>query len=626
MQENLLETNLQAISEDLSSLIRLSSPVGDIFPSKTGVPTFKIKDIIFHSAHDPNKEAYRLIENLKPGSKEKLYIFFGAGLGYSVKIALGFPNITCVWMECDAGIFKMAFEREDFSEWLHSKKLRILLTPYTEDSLFSAFKGLGSHLTSFIPHRPSLSWKEEEYAECKFICEKFFRKKDVNIATLSKFETIWTRNLLQNIPEISEMVPVSLLFGIAKDIPILVCGAGPSLYNDLNFIKEYRNHFLLLCVDTSLNVLLNAQIDPDLIYSVDPQTINKSYLEGYEGNGKIVFDPTSCYHSIRLPGNFKRGFFTSSPFPLLKLFTNFSNIEIGDIPFGGSVSTNAVSLAEMMEAKNVLIVGQDLAFTDGYAHCRGAILEERLNYKESRLFRRELHNYRQLFALPKLDVIGLDGKTHHTNEKMQIFRKWFNDRAKNRNWINLTSNGGKIENIPISTFKKYFSENTIDIEKVSSVQKKIKDLTDNKNAYIEIQNFVSNTNLILSELKAYEFILKDGITLSEQIYKLVKKRSESSTEFHSLLNKIERIDEQVAAKKGLSEIIGLGVQRVILMITEGFDSTLSVEEKKNPNLSIAKKSILLYKGLYDASRLIRKTLRKSITRVQINNRFYKFNE
>jgi hypothetical protein len=626
MQETLLETNLQALSEDLSSLIRLSSPVGDIFPSKTGVPTFKIKDIIFHSAHDPIKEAYRLIENLKPGSEEKLYIFFGAGLGYSVKIALGFPNITCVWMECDAGIFKMAFEREDFSEWLHSKKLRILLTPYTEDSLFSAFKGLGSHLTSFIPHRPSLSWKVEEYTECKFICEKFFRKKDVNIATLSKFETIWTRNLLQNIPEISEMVPVSLLFGIAKEIPILVCGAGPSLYNDLDFIKEYRNHFLLLCVDTSLNVLVNAQIDPDLIYSVDPQTINKSYLEGYEGNGKIIFDPTSCYHSLRLPGNFKSGFFTSSPFPLLKLFTNFSNIEIGDIPFGGSVSTNAVSLAEMMDAKNVLIVGQDLAFTDGYAHCRGAILEERLNYKESRLFRRELHNYRQLFALPKLNVTGLDGKIHHTNEKMQIFRKWFNDRAKNRNWINLTSNGGTIENIPISTFKKYFSENIIDTQKVSSIQKKIKDLTEDKNTYIDIPNFVSNTNSILTELESYENILKEGITLSENIYKLVKKRSESSNEFHSLLNKIEKIDEQVAEKKGLSEIIGLGVQRVILMITEGFDSTLSIEEKKNPNLSIAKKSILLYKGLYDASRLIRKTLRKSITRVQINNKFYKFNE
>ncbi len=202
---------------------------------------------------------------------------------------------------------------------------------------------------------------------------------------------------------------------------------------------------------------------------------------------------------------------------------------------------------------------------------------------------------------------------------MQIFRKWFNDRAKNRNWINLTSNGGTIENIPISTFKKYFSENTIDLKKVSSVQYKIRNLLENEIPFIDIPHFVSNTNSILTELEAYEAILKDGITLSENIYKLVKKRSESSAEFHSLLNKIEKIDEQVAAKKGLSEIIGLGVQRVILMITEGFDSTLSIEEKKNPNISIAKKSILLYKGLFDASRLIRKTLKKSITRVQLNN-------
>ena len=62
MQETLLEKNLQALSEDLRSLIRLSPPVGDVFPSKTGVPTFKIKDIIFHSAHDPIKEANRLID------------------------------------------------------------------------------------------------------------------------------------------------------------------------------------------------------------------------------------------------------------------------------------------------------------------------------------------------------------------------------------------------------------------------------------------------------------------------------------------------------------------------------------------------------------------------------------
>ena len=80
---------------------------------------------------------------------------------------------------------------------------------------------------------------------------------------------------------------------------------------------------------------------------------------------------------------------------------------------------------------------------------------------------------------------------------------------------------------------------------------------------------------------------------------------------------MEKIDEQVSSKKGISEIIGLGVQRVILMITEGYDMNLSISEKKNSSLGVARKSILLYQGLYDATKLIIKTLKKSIIRVKI---------
>ena len=166
---------------------------------------------------------------------------------------------------------------------------------------------------------------------------------------------------------------MSRLFGIAKDLPIVVSGAGPSLYESLGDIKKYRDRFILITVDTALQVLAKAGIEPDLIFSVDPQAINSSYLEGYHGSGNIVFDPTSSYHTLRLSEKFRTGFFTSSPFPLLQIYAKHLNIEAGDIPFGGSVSTNAVSLAELMGAANVYFVGQDLAFTNGYAHCRGAI-------------------------------------------------------------------------------------------------------------------------------------------------------------------------------------------------------------------------------------------------------------
>ena len=77
-----------------------------------------------------------------------------------------------------------------------------------------------------------------------------------------------------------------------------------------------------------------------------------------------------------------------------------------------------------------------------------------------------------------------------------------------------------------------------------------------------------------------------------------------------------RIDEDVSSKKNLNEIIGLSIQRTILTITEGYDVNLSVEEKKNPHLSVAKKSILLYTGLYEGAKLIQTLLKKTSKRMR----------
>jgi hypothetical protein len=612
----LFNVNLSYLSGEVKETLLNTEAIGDFELTKTGHPNIKINNIYFHSNHDPIKEAERFLQGLKQESTEKLYIFFGNGLGYSIRKALENPKITVIWMEPYPFLLKKALELFDYSSYLKENRLRILTPPYHEEKLYTVFKGLGTFSTSFLPHRPSFQWQPEAYSECKYICEKFFQKKDVNIATLSKFETIWTKNILENLPELLYFKPVSLLFGIATGIPIMVTGAGPSLYNDIENIKKFRDLFLLIAVDTSLHILDHFNITPDLIYSVDPQPINRSYLEGYNGEGILVFDPTSTYHTLRMDSQFTKGFYPSSPFPLFKLFSKHLSIEAGDIPYGGSVSTNAVSLAEFMGASKVLILGQDLAFTDGFAHCKGAILEERLNYKESRKFRRELHNYRQLFALKKLTIAGYNGETYHTNEKMQIFRKWFEDNSKNKNWINLTSRGGIISNIPRMSIEEFFTNPHEGLkEKVASVREKIKDLVNSQEDYFSKDSFKKETINIIQSLKDFEKVLEKGEILAKKIYQKVKIKAQNTKEFSSLLQEIDSIDDLVSQKKGLNEIVGLGVQRVILTITEGYDTLLSLEEKKNKDLGIAKKSVLLYEGLFKTTKLIRRLLQKALLRI-----------
>ena len=238
-------------------------------------------------------------------------------------------------------------------------------------------------------------------------------------------------------------------------------------------------------------------------------------MEGYKGSGYIVFDPTSSYHTLRLSEKFKTGFFTSSPFPLLQIYTKHLKVEVGDIPFGGSVSTNAVSLAELMGASNVYFVGQDLAFTGGFEHCKGAILEERLNFKESRYFRREKHNYSQLSALPKLISIGYDGEEYHSNEKMQIFQKWFGDRAEGRNWINLSKKGARIRGVPRKTFSECFEPTSPEaILQIQSIKKDIRNLTQKTSKLdFDLETFLIEAEETLLALKTFTTTLKKGMHL-----------------------------------------------------------------------------------------------------------------
>nr|WP_061206492.1 6-hydroxymethylpterin diphosphokinase MptE-like protein [Leptospira santarosai] len=651
--ESVLQKNLKTLPSSIEEkILRSPLPVSmEIKTSKTGHPVLIADGIALHSLIDPITESKRLLVGLKKEDEERVFLFFGAGIGYVVQESLKFKNLIAVWMEAEPAVIRYALSLFDYSEFLESGRLRILLAPILEDDLYAAFRGISGFPISFIPHRGSNQWKKDSYQELRLISEGFFHKKDVNISTLVRFEKIWTRNFIFNLPELARMQPIGSLFGLCKGkADILVCGAGPSLILSLEDIRTYRKNLILIAVDTALTVLWNAGIDPDLFFSVDPQALNTKYLEGYNGNAKIVFDPTSSYHSLRLPGKFKKGFFTSSPFPLIKILSSKPEEEIGAVDFGGSVSTNSVSLAEKMEARNILLVGQDLSFPNKLAHCKGAVLEERLNHIESRKLRREYHNHKQMTALPVKRTRSIRGEEIRTNEKLLIFKKWFEEHPKKNPWFNFGKDGVILEGIPNADFSEYMQKNECDLEFVRSIKYKIHNIanvfefdspekesvfegkSDRVSAEYKVESEVSiqNTTVgktpsntqerILSELKVLFEQLKGfsekvtrGRILSARLYSQIQAEDKFKDQILKHLKEMDRIDEEVSSRKGLTEILGMSIQRTVLMITEGYEGGLSLEEKKNERLGIAKKSLLLYQGLEDACKLHSKLIGKTIT-------------
>lgn len=613
MNEEFLFKNLQSLPESLASEIQSSVVPSLPEPSKSGALTLKLDGVYIHSQHDPIKEAQRFSKEVPSDDEKRVFMLFGAGIGHIIPFLLEKKHCTVIWIEPVAFILKIALSIYDFSKEILDGKLILLLSPISETSFSDAMKGKSTYPISFLPHRGSLQWKEKEYTELRFTAEQLFHKKDVNLATLTRFEKIWAKNMIYNLPELSNMLPVNYLFGLAEDCKIVVAGAGPSLFYSIPKLQEYRDCFFLISVDTAVPILTEFGLEPDLIFSVDPQILNSQYLENYQGNAHLVFDPTSTYASLRLKSGPKATFLTSSPFPLLRLLTPDPNIEIGMVPFGGSVSTNASSLGTLMGGETFL-VGQDLAFTEELAHAKGAVMEERLNFKESRYFRRELHNYRQLFALPQKRVTGVNGEIWITNEKMLIFKKWFEDHAKENDWKNLTYQGAKLDGIPSVKFEDCFFDR--DKEQILRLKSKLKELLEKETSIISKKELMQNLEKSIKELESFEKPIAKGLEISKRLYRQIDLNQIEPRKFHEDLRVMELLDEEIAGKKGLNETLSLGIQRVILTVTENYEGSLTPKEKETPQLGIAKKSVVLYEGLFDATKRLKKQMKRTLFRMK----------
>lgn len=596
-------------------------------PTKDGHPSLSYGKIWLHSKHSPIKEAERLVQELPYDGSNRVYLFIGAGLGYSVlKSLITKENVHAVWLEEDLYILQHALECNDFSEFLKTERLQILISPITENDLYEAFRGKSTWPVTLIPHRGCFQLKEKEYNHLKYLVESFFQKKDVNLATLIRFEKVWTRNFLNNLPATLQMQPVSNLFGIAK-CPILIVGAGPSLEFSIESILKYRECFLLIAVDTAVPILQKFSIDPDFIYTVDPQVINNVYLEDYQGQAYLVLDPTATYLTTRLPIFYNKTFFTNSPFPLTKIFEKLSSIEIGKIPFGGSVSTNAYSLAVLMKGAPIYLVGQDLAFSFGQAHARGAAMEERVQLQENRRYRMELHNYKQIHYLPKYQVNGFTEVNQETkpitlitNEKMLIFQKWFSDNAKEAK--NLTHTGIHIHGMEKVNFYYEFQDQKKNNEYKLQVEKAKKSiqLALQKEPWTSAQILKMQLENLKKELENYIQLVEKGYKTSKEIYNEIKKgpNHENPKIIQQKIQFMNQMDEKVSSHKELGDILSTSMQRVIYSITEGYDKNLTIEEKENPHLSIAKKSLLLYEGLYYQAKELKKLIHKNLISIQEN--------
>ncbi|MFC1669680.1 motility associated factor glycosyltransferase family protein [Spirochaetota bacterium] len=575
----------------------------EVFESKTGhsVPIVNKegKKLYIHSRFDPYKEASRFVEGIET-DRFNLFIVLGFGFGYHIELLMERirDDSIILVIEKNPDIFKTALCHRDFIKILDDERLIILVDP-DEDIITDSLKGKSSRQVSFITHRGSHQIYPEYYGNMLEISRSYVSTKEVNIATLAKFEKIWSSNLSRNVGHFINTPGANIFFDKFKDLPAIVVAAGPSLTMSLDFIKQNINKCLVIAVDTSYGILKKNNIEPHFCISVDPQVINARYFEGdKKGKTILVSDPTvhpSVYRLFR-----GRLVTTSVAFDSMKWIERLT-AEKGELAHGGSVSTSAYDFAKKLGASPVIIVGQDLAFTGGLAHARGSYLDEQIHIRTNRLHNVQMFNRFQLTALPKIYVRGIKSDRVQTNQKMMIFLSWFEKRMDN-SLINLTYDGAHINGVDHKDAGDLAG--AIFNTDVGPVIEKIYKLGFNSlgDPAIYSKKLKERIMEMTKDINSLIPILQKAVGFSDNLQSLmkIKKEKRDSGKLNYILGKLSETDKVIQSKENIKDMISFTIQRVIHTITEGYDIDED-DEKLNEDELTAKRSQYLYRGLLEGT-------------------------
>ncbi len=608
--KDIFNTNIQALaaknSELSSRLKNVSSDQVEVVISKTGNPvpcvnTGDGRKLFVHSKIDPLREAERFISEIDTANKD-LIIVLGFGFGYHCELLLNkIPsNVNVITIEKDESLLKCAFESRELVDIIKYDNFYLLADP-SESLLSDIFRGKSSRNVLFVTHRGSAQLYPDYYQNTVSIIKSYISTKDVNIATLARFEKTWGSNTSRNIGVISRSCGVNQFFDMFNGIPAIVVAAGPSLTYSLEFVRENIGKAVVIAVDTSYKLLIDNGITPHFCLSVDPQLINARY---YEGIGKtetiLVSDPTVHPSIFRY---FKgRVSVTGIAFDMMKWIDDICG-EKGELTHGGSVSTNAYDFARRIGASPVCMVGQDLSFTSGLAHAKGSYLDEQIHNRTYKFNNAQMYNRRQLASLPPVYLKGVRGTRVLTNQKMMIFQNWF-EKRNDSDLINATYNGvfiSGVKNIPSD--KLPFDYPAVDLRsKIDELFNRFKDETDSG----RVSRLKKRIDDMLSEIDGLIPVLEKASSYALDLSQMIESGRDKNDpgRMSFILKKLAESDKYIESMKKSKGLISFSIQRVIHTITEGYD----LNSGKDDNA--AERSVYLYRGLLEGTLFNRKILGK----------------
>ncbi|EGN9050995.1 motility associated factor glycosyltransferase family protein [Campylobacter coli] len=186
---------------------------------------------------------------------------------------------------------------------------------------------------------------------------------------------------LQNIPSMLESIPFQRILSQRKNKfdNAIVVSAGPSLAKQLPLLKAYQDKAVIFCADGALSMLEKKGIVPDYVTNLDFTDLAMKFFQNKENKTSLNVLSCATHPSLVHFLDNKSVVLRDDP-----LYQRFNLNDFGYIDTGTHVSHFSYTLALALGFKNIIMIGQDLAFDEeGNSHSKGFDFGEKFSGEEN---------------------------------------------------------------------------------------------------------------------------------------------------------------------------------------------------------------------------------------------------
>jgi hypothetical protein len=328
----------------------------------------------------------------------------------------------------------------------------------------------------------------------------------VNRSTRRLSSHLFVSNALVNAVFAQQINTLADYKDLYKNKPVLIVATGPSLNKQLDTLQKYKDQFIVIAVDPAVPILKKYGIVPDYVASIDPR--KRPYWQHNQLDPKTTFlIEIGCCPDVAWSNN--HNYLVTSCHPDVHRLMNSLGISVPLMANGGSVATCAFNFAHFAGANPIVLIGQDLAWTNGKDHAEGYVsqyTQEVLNERYERGF----------------EVEGFDGNPVRTEKQLLGYKTWFEERIKkmpDTMVINATEGGAKIHGAVQIAFADVCQEIT-----ASKLGPPPQNLAKQwQPDFIYLNKYANVLQKLIEDIVKIENDLNDGIKIIKEIKKTPKK-------------------------------------------------------------------------------------------------------